>query len=95
MYSKSLVRMETDGIYISIFVETATEGICRGETVMDLRPSWKLRPMLQRTLIAGGIDTIMYINQSRSATEYSLLLLQTRPQAPTVRYAMLQIGKLS
>ena len=84
MYSKSLVRMETDGIYIFIFVETATEGICRGETVM-----------LQSTLIAGGIDTIMYINQSRSATEYSLLLLHTRPQASTVSYAMLQIDKLS
>ena len=30
MYSNSRVRMETDGIYISINVEIATEGICRG-----------------------------------------------------------------
>ena len=30
MYSNSLVRMETDGMYISINVEIATEGICRG-----------------------------------------------------------------
>ena len=29
MYSNSIVRMETDGIYISINVEAATEGICR------------------------------------------------------------------
>ena len=40
-------------------VETVTEGI-NEETVM-----------LQSTLIAGGIDTIRYINQSRSATEHS------------------------
>ena len=37
MYSNSLVRMETDGIYISIKVEIATEGICRGaETTQNL-----------------------------------------------------------
>ena len=38
MYSNSLVRMETDGIYISINVETATEGICRGDC--DSRDQW-------------------------------------------------------
>ena len=31
MYSNLLVRMETDGIYISINVETVTEAICRGD----------------------------------------------------------------
>ena len=37
MYSNSLVRTETDGIYISINVEIATEGICRGaETTQNL-----------------------------------------------------------
>ena len=37
MYSNSLVRMETDGIYISINVEIATGGICRGaETTQNL-----------------------------------------------------------
>ena len=37
MYSNSLVRTETDGIYISIHVEIATEGICRGaETTQNL-----------------------------------------------------------
>ena len=31
MYSSSIARLETDGIYTSTNVETATEGICRSK----------------------------------------------------------------
>jgi hypothetical protein len=31
MYSSSIARMETDGIYISTDMETATEGICHSK----------------------------------------------------------------